>query len=247
MNEIDTYKDSSIVGLETQKTCFVIMGFGKKKDHRTSRILDLDKTYKNIIRPAVEAAGLKCIRSDDIIRSGIIDSYMYQLLLDADIVVADLSTLNENALYELGIRHTLRRFSTVVIAESGIDTFPFDINHIFIKQYQHLGDHLDYDEVIRFREELSKTISDVIRKEPPELDSPVYTYLTNLEPPYKKRTEKEQVAADRNNFPETLLFENEKGSLYEAIELAIDNKDFESALKLITEIQKNNSNDAVKQ
>ncbi len=46
-------------------TCFVVMGFGKKPDFETGRTLDLDKTYKNIIKPSVEAAGLKCIRADD--------------------------------------------------------------------------------------------------------------------------------------------------------------------------------------
>jgi hypothetical protein len=49
-----------------QKLCFVIMGFGKKTDLSTGKTLDLDKTYKNIIRPAVEKSGLKCVRADEI-------------------------------------------------------------------------------------------------------------------------------------------------------------------------------------
>ena len=51
-------------------TCFVVMGFGKKTDFETGRTLDLDKTYKNIIKPAVTAAGLQCIRADKITHSG---------------------------------------------------------------------------------------------------------------------------------------------------------------------------------
>ena len=39
-----------------KKICFVVMGFGKKKDPETNRTIDLDQTYKCIIRPAVEAA-----------------------------------------------------------------------------------------------------------------------------------------------------------------------------------------------
>ena len=52
---------------------------------------DLDKTYK-IIRQAVEAAGLECIRADDIVHSGVIDKPMYESLLTADVAIADLST-----------------------------------------------------------------------------------------------------------------------------------------------------------
>jgi hypothetical protein len=55
-----------------------------------------------MIKPAVEAASLKCIRADEIVHSGLIDVPMYEQLLKADVVVADLSTSNKNAYYELG-------------------------------------------------------------------------------------------------------------------------------------------------
>ena len=42
-----------------KKTCFVSMGFGKKTDYYTGRSLDLDKTYRNIIKPAATEAGLE--------------------------------------------------------------------------------------------------------------------------------------------------------------------------------------------
>ena len=99
-----------------QKTCFVVMGFGEKTDFQTQRLLDLDKTYRIIIKPAVDKAGLKCIRADDVKHSGSIDVVMYDLLLSADVVVADLSTSNANAIYELGVRHALRPATTIIIA-----------------------------------------------------------------------------------------------------------------------------------
>ena len=46
------------------------MGFGKKTDYPTGRVLDLDKSYKYIIKPASEAAGYQCIRADEIQHSG---------------------------------------------------------------------------------------------------------------------------------------------------------------------------------
>ena len=38
-------------------SCFVIMGYGKKTDFKQNKSFDLDKTYRNIIKPAAEAAG----------------------------------------------------------------------------------------------------------------------------------------------------------------------------------------------
>ena len=94
--------------------CFVVMGFGKKTDFATGRTLDLDKTYKNIIKPAVENAGFTCIRADEIQHSGMIDVPMYEMLYSADLVVADLSTANLNAVFELGVRYALKPRATNV-------------------------------------------------------------------------------------------------------------------------------------
>lgn len=165
-----------------QGTCFVVMGFGKKTDFETGRVLDLDKSYKYIIKPAVEATGLKCIRADEIVHSGLIDAPMYDQLLKADVVIADLSTSNKNAYYELGVRHALRPFTTVIICEDGIKTFPFDINHVAVRQYHHLGDDIGFDEVNRFRKQLTSAIKQIYA-EPRTKDSPVYTLLGDLTPP----------------------------------------------------------------
>ena len=108
-------------------TCFVVMGFGKKTDFETGRVLDLDQSYLSLIKPAVEAARLKCIRADEIVHSGLIDVPMYEQLLKADVVVADISTSNRNAVYELGVRHALRPYTTVIIAEEQMMKSPFSI------------------------------------------------------------------------------------------------------------------------
>jgi hypothetical protein len=167
----------------TKGTFFVVMGFGKKTDFETGRTLDLDMSYQNMIKPAVEAAGLKCIRADDIVHSGMIDVPMYEQLLNADVVVADLSTSNKNALYELGVRHALRPYTTVVIAEDGIKIFPFDLNHVVVRQYHHLGEDIGVKEARRFSELLTKSIVEIMEKDPRDKDSPVYTLLSKLDPP----------------------------------------------------------------
>jgi hypothetical protein len=37
-----------------------------------------------MIKPAVEAAGLKCVRADEIVHSGLIDVPMYEHFLNVD-------------------------------------------------------------------------------------------------------------------------------------------------------------------
>jgi hypothetical protein len=159
------------------------MGFGKKTDFETGRTLDLNKSYYNIIKPAVVAAGLECTRADEIPHAGVIDVPMYERLLMADVVVADLSTSNKNAFYELGVRHALRPQTTIVICEDGAKSFPFDINHVLIRQYHHMGEGIDFDEVMRFRTALTTAIQDILAAKPQPKDSPVYTFLHDLTPP----------------------------------------------------------------
>lgn len=153
------------------------MGFGKKTDYPTGRVLDLDKSYRTIIKPAAMAAGLECTRADEIIHSGTIDVPMYERLLTADVVIADLSTYNCNAFYELGVRHALRPYTTITIAEDKM-IFPFDLNHIAIRTYKHLGEGIDFEEVERMRAELQKAITTIANQ--PVNDSPVYQFLKDL-------------------------------------------------------------------
>lgn len=156
------------------------MGFGKKNDPQTGRLLDLDKSYHNIIKPAAIAAGLECTRADEIVHSGTIDTPMYEQLLTADVVVADLSTSNCNAFYELGVRHALRPFTTITLAEDKM-VIPFDVSHVLVRRYKHMGEGIDYDEVIRMQEVLRSAIAIIAQK--PANDSPVYTFLSRLKPP----------------------------------------------------------------
>ncbi|WP_207493388.1 tetratricopeptide repeat-containing protein [Aridibaculum aurantiacum] len=175
--------------------CFVIMGFGIKTDLATGRKLDLNKSYNALIKPVVTAKGLSCIRADEILHTGIIDVMMYKELMEADIVIADLSTANPNAFYELGIRHALRPHTTIVISESKLP-YPFDLNHVRITSYDHLCDVIDYDEVMRFHGVLGKTLDVVMQQ--PKVDSPVYTYLNGLVPPALQERAA-QVAVEINN------------------------------------------------
>jgi len=161
------------------KICFVVQGFGKKTDYTDGRVLDLDASYA-IVKEAVEAAGLKCIRADEIPHSGTIDVPMYEMLMKADLVVADLSTYNVNAAFELGVRYGLRPHATIIVAEENFRN-PFDVTHIVIRRYKHLGEDIGAKEARRFRDDLKQAILDILAQA--KTDSPVYTFLPGLQPP----------------------------------------------------------------
>ena len=223
------------------KRCFVVMGFGIKTDYATGRKLDLNKSYRLLIKPVVEEKGLTCIRADEIRHSGSIDLPMYRELLKADVVIADLSTANVNAFYELGIRHALRPRTTIVISEDKL-SYPFDLNHIKITSYTHLGEGIEYEEVERFRKVLSETLQAVLDKEDP--DSPVYTYLDQLRPPTLEeqieKVVKDEISKDDKTEPgsrdpkrKPKLSENKTlAVLIEQGEEAINNKEFLKAKTL---------------
>jgi hypothetical protein len=178
--EVQTMSENTSGSSDGKKRCFVVMGFHVKTDYATGRKLDLDKSYRLLIKPVVEERGVICVRADEIPTAGTIDQVMYQELFTADVVIADLSTANPNALYELGIRHALRPHTTIVISENKL-SYPFDLTHVMISSYTHLGDAIDYDEIVRFRKLLGDNLDAVLNKE--KTDSPVYTYLSDLTPP----------------------------------------------------------------
>ncbi|MDW4419278.1 TRAFs-binding domain-containing protein [Staphylococcus saprophyticus] len=216
------------------KKCFVIMGYGVRTDYATGRDLDLEKTYKNIIKPAAEESGLECIRADEVIHSGTIDVPMYKHLIESEVVIADLSTNNSNAFYELGVRHALRPRTTIAIAESNF-TPPFDVNHTVIHPYEHLGKDIGYEEVIRFKKELVSTIETILKNK--DTDSPVYTNLKNLIPP-KINRESDSDNKKHNNEPQHML----SGLISDALQKMEDNLFIEakSILQEANQIDKKN-------
>lgn len=205
---------------EQDKVCFVIMGFGKKQDPYTNRTIDLDATYKQIIQPSVKACGYQCIRADEILESGTIDRSMYALLYKADLVIADITTDNANALYELGTRHALRPFSTIII-KAGEGKIPFDLGHTRIIPYEHLGNEISNKEAQRSIRELKSMINAVTNNPVP--DSPLYTYIPKIAQPKISDEDLEEIIG------ELLAKENTVYSLSEQAKKFMHEKRFEEA------------------
>lgn len=211
-----------------KKTCFVIIGYGIKTDYATGREIDLDKTYRTIIEPAFNELDFLCFRASDIQHSGMIDIPMYENILKADFVIADLTTLNPNVLYELGIRHAVRKNTTMVISDKDLK-YPFDLSHIVIDSYEHLGKAIDYEEVLRFKNLLKEKISQLLAN--PITDSPIYSLFPHLNVPSFTEQEIKDLQADKNS-------EQSISDLLNEAESAKNSSDFTKAIELLEKASK---------
>ena len=98
-----------------EKKCFVLMPFKP----------EMKEVYSEVYIPVCKKNELKCWRVDEISRPGSITKDIIEGILDADIVIADLTGRNANVFYELGIAHSTGN-KTIMTAQSREDV-PFDI------------------------------------------------------------------------------------------------------------------------
>lgn len=110
---------------DTDKTCFVIMPMGPEGSEFREQS---DDVYERIIKAAVTDSGLdlRCVRSDEINRSGSIIDDIIRYCVKSRFVVADMTRRNPNVFYELGIRHSWAN-RTILLA-SDVSDLPFDVN-----------------------------------------------------------------------------------------------------------------------
>jgi hypothetical protein len=161
-------------------TCFVIIGYGTKKSYANGKLrkLDLNETYALLIKPVFEALGISCYRAIDKNLAGSIDKLMLQEIKNADIALVDISTLNANVMWELGVRHALKPKHTIMICEKEqMDNIPFDIGHFIVHPYTHSEAGIPFKEVDRFRKHLTNVINGVLSQDSKVSDSPVFTFL----------------------------------------------------------------------
>jgi len=133
--------------------------------------------YTNLFKPAIETFKrdgrqiFKCVRADFISRTGSITRSVLEHLYRADLVLADLTTLNPNVFYELGVRHALRQ-GTLLVALDGTQ-LPFDIEDLrFIPYRDRVGAERQLiPKIHEFLDEL--TAADPI-------DSPVFAAIPAL-------------------------------------------------------------------
>jgi len=160
---------------------FVAMPVGKKPGHNGTPI-DFNAVYNDLLRPAIEAAGLTVFRADEEQTAGDIKTDMFQELLIADLVVADLTLDNPNVWYELGLRHALRARGIVLI-QGSTDKQPLDISTDCRLNY-HLKDGVPDPATLETdKKALTDRVKATLASCHDRKISPVYQRLPNLQEP----------------------------------------------------------------
>jgi len=109
--------------VEPTKLCFVVGPIGT--DESETRI-HADWLLEMIIQPVMAGfPEFETKRADHITTPGMIDAQIINALLNADLVIADLSKDNPNAFYEIGIRHMAQK--PIIHMQLVAENIPFDV------------------------------------------------------------------------------------------------------------------------
>jgi hypothetical protein len=127
-------------------TCFVVMPF-----HAL-----YEAEYDRVIRPAIQALGLTCVRGDEIYGHQAIIHDIWQSIRRARLVVAELSERNPNVMYEIGLAHALGK--PIVLLTRNEDDVPFDLKALRYLYYD--INNPDWGE--NLRSELSKKVQNIL-------------------------------------------------------------------------------------
>ncbi|MBH0108586.1 hypothetical protein I6E81_00210 [Salinibacterium sp. NG22] len=175
----------------SKNRAFVAMGYGEKFDPTQRITYDLDSIFHRVYQPVLETLNLNWTRADLEIDSGIIHIGMIENLANSDLVIADLSTLNFNVAYELGVRHALAPHSTVLVNPQISGTHsspPFDVNFIRSVTFERDVELTDEQAEFAIRRLLPVASEAVLNS---SQDSPVYTWfdLDDVPRPHIQRSE----------------------------------------------------------
>lgn len=209
-----------------KKTCFVIMGYGVKNN------LNLDLTYEKIIKPCIvendlipfplyKESSYNAFRCDEISGTTSIDYKFVTCLNGADIVIADISTMNVNAIYELGARHALKPRSTILLcAKDKEKEFNFfDITYVPIIFYEHNGTYLKKEVIAKIKKQLNTLLDFSINASTNVPDNPICRALN------------ENKVYDENISCDDTIYE-----MYKKGCALLDENNFTDALKTLDEL-----------
>jgi tetratricopeptide (TPR) repeat protein len=135
--------------------------------------INFDEVDRQLIQPAMKAAGVQGATTTEIAKAGNIREDMFRLLVTSDLVIADLSIHNANVFYELGIRHGLRPRGTLLI-RADVHAYPFDLQTDRFLLYKTAQPGASV-------EALAKAIKETLAAT--GTDSPVYMMLPSLTAP----------------------------------------------------------------
>jgi len=142
-----------------ENICFVMMPFSTTSD----------EYYEHIYKPAIESLKFKSIRADNLFRPSPIIKDIWEYINKSKILLADITGLNPNVMYELGLAHAISK--PVIIISDDVEKVPFDLRFLRILIYD--VKKPNWSEVLL--EKIKKSLSEILES---PTDSILSAFLT---------------------------------------------------------------------
>lgn len=123
-------KESKEAEVEKKPICFVMMPISDAQGYEPGHF---SRVYEYLFKPAIERAGYHPERADDTVKTDYIVVGIVKKIIDAEMVLCDMSGRNPNVLYELGLRHAYQK--KVVLAKDRATDKIFDVQGLRYTEY----------------------------------------------------------------------------------------------------------------
>jgi hypothetical protein len=154
--------------------------------------------YEAIFKPALEDSGYRVSRADDLFEARPIILSIQTSILEADLLLCEMSGRNPNVFYELGLAHAIGR--PAILVSHIDDDIPFDLRHIRVITYNYSLAGWE----AKLREDIRQAVRDTNNREtiwpPPLLREPGTSgaLLSAKELRIKSRTKRREIAIEGN-------------------------------------------------
>lgn len=152
-----------------KKRCFVITPIGEPESETRKKT---DGVISAVVKPIVEQFGYDIICPHEMAKNGSITQQVIEEILNDDLVIANLTGLNANVMYELAIRHATRK-PVITISEKSTK-LPFDIATERTLFYED-----NMFQVNMLKQDLEKAIKEPSNSK--EIDNPIFRAKFDLE------------------------------------------------------------------
>lgn len=114
----DVTKDSS------SRTCFFVTPIGSES---SSDFKKMTAILNNVINPVISEFGYESVVASEIQKIGSIGDQVFESIKDSSLVIANLTGLNPNVMYETAVAHSFAKPTIMIMERSDKENLPFDL------------------------------------------------------------------------------------------------------------------------
>ncbi|MCI0659680.1 MAG: hypothetical protein L0220_01265 [Acidobacteria bacterium] len=158
-----------------KNACFIITPIG---DDGSPERKHADTMLRHLISPVLEELKLVPILADQIAKPGHITKQVVENIAYCRVCITDLSFGNQNAHYELGVRHAFNLASIQIIRKG--DKIPFDVQQGRTIIIDASDPYTIMDRIVSAKAELTEHVKAILSGTNTQEDSPIRMYLPKL-------------------------------------------------------------------